>query len=423
MLNNLNQNAARILKILENSGFQAYIVGGAVRDIIMGQTPHDYGICTDALPPQIKDIFAGLGFKTVLVGEKYGTVQVQMPENGESFEVTTFRTDNEYIDGRHPESVSFSKNIADDLKRRDFTINALACSNIGEIKIIDLYNGQSDIENKIIRAVGDPLERFSEDALRMIRAVRFSAKLGFEIEPDTKYAICALAEKISLVSKERITAEIEKILLSGNPEKFLELSDLSLLKYIMPSFDEKIKYNQPKKMKFIKLLEKDFCVRFVALFDIYADDANSLDELRCLRLTNLDVKNIKKIFSAVRVIINNPDDKSKEFYKRILRDYGEYVLDCALNITKILHNIDVYAIIREIYSKSEPYKISDLKINGNDIIKIIDIIDMPGIVGITGNNKKIGVILSQCLEYVIENPDKNTRSELIKLSEKLLTTD
>lgn len=441
----INPNALHILNILQNRGFQAYIVGGAVRDIIMREPPNDFDICTDALPTQIKEIFNSFGFKTVLVGEKYGTVQVCV--NGESFEATTFRTDNEYIDGRHPASVNFSKNIADDLKRRDFTINALACSvgkNNGEmtaINIIDIFGGMQDIENKIIRAVGDPCERFSEDALRMIRAVRFSAKLGFEIEPGTKSAICSLAEKISLVSKERISVEIEKILLSDNPEKFAELSDLNLLKYIMPSFDKKIKLNKlsaAKKIEFIKNLKKNFCVRFAALFNIYLLDEDMTGnefELRDLRLKNLDIKNIGKIFEVVRLIRNNSESlSSKIFFKRLLCDFGKSVLDSALNITHILYDTEVdniYNIIKEIELNGEPYKLSDLKINGDDIISLINNIDNIDSMDSIGkscegntksnknnkNNKKIGLILSQCLEYVIQNPDKNTRAELIIFAE------
>ncbi|MCL2773439.1 MAG: CCA tRNA nucleotidyltransferase [Oscillospiraceae bacterium] len=410
----LNPNAVKILQILESQGFQAYIVGGAVRDILMRQTPHDYDICTDALPPQIKDIFGSLGFKTVLVGEKYGTVQILIPtsgrENGEFFEVTTFRTDNEYIDGRHPESVNFSKNIADDLKRRDFTVNAMSCSvdSGGIITVIDIFGGQSDIKNKVVRAVGDPCERFSEDALRMIRAVRFSAKLGFEIEESTKSAICNLAGKISLVSKERISIEAEKILLSDNPEKFLDLSDLNLLKYFMPLLDEKIKQNQSGKINRVKFLEKDFCVRFAALFDIYSANA---DELKKLRMKNSDIKNITKIVSAVSIIkINSDFLKSKIFLKRILRDFGKYVSDSALNIADILYNINALGIMREIESNDEPYKLSDLKINGDDIINMTN----------GENNKNIGFILAQCLEYVIENPDKNARGELLEFAERLL---
>ena len=413
MNGNISLNAVKILRILESRGFQAYIVGGAVRDILMGRSPQDFDICTDALSSQMKEIFGSLGLKTVLVGEKYGTVQVCL--NGEFFEVTTFRTDDEYIDSRHPESVSFSTDIADDLKRRDFTVNALACSvsKNGEVKIIDIFEGQPDIKNKIIRAVGDPRERFSEDALRMIRAVRFSAKLGFDIEPGTKSAILSLAEKINLVSMERISAEIEKILLSDNPEKFLDLSDLNLLKNIMPFLDEEIKRNKSDKINMLRFLEKDFCVRFAALFEIYGDNIN-INELRGLRLKNFDVKNITNIFSAVKIIKSSNDClQSKVFVKRILRGFGKSDINFASNITDTLYNIDMYGIINEIESNREPYKLSDLKINGDNIINITD--EKPG--------KKIGGILSECLEYVIENPDKNNYAELVGFVKELLTTD
>ena len=391
----INPNSVKILQILENHKFQAYIVGGAVRDILMDKFPHDFDICTDALPDDMKNIFRKLGYKTVLVGEKYGTVQVLF--NGEGFEVTTFRTDNGYIDGRHPESVSFSQNLADDLKRRDFTVNALACS-VGEnqkINIIDFFGGQSDIKNKIIRAVGDPCERFSEDALRMLRAVRFSAQLGFEIEQKTKSAIRNLAENITFVSKERITVEIEKILLSDNLLKIFDLSDLNLLEYIMPNLENKCHDTTNK----INLLEKDFCVRFAALLEICS---NNTDDLKNLRLKNIDKKNIKNIFSVVRIIKNN-NFISKVFLKKILRDFGLYATKSALNIMKMIYDFNALDLLREIESNNEPYKLKDLKINGIDIINITG--------EITG--RKIGEILSECLNHIIEKPENNTRDELI----------
>jgi len=399
---NINKNAVKVLRILENHGFQAYIVGGAVRDILMKIPPHDYDVCTDALPGDIKNIFNNLGYRTVLVGEKYGTVQVLL--NGESFEVTTFRTDNEYTDGRHPESVNFSKDIADDLKRRDFTVNALACfvDGKGEIKIIDFFGGQPDIENKIIRAVGDPRERFSEDALRMMRAVRFSAQLGFEIDPGTKSAIRGLAENITVVSKERITVEIEKILLSDNPEKFFDLLDLNLLGYIMPNF--KIERNDGKINK-IKFFNKDFCLRFAALLDICSNDA---DVLKNLRLKNDDKKNIKNILHDINIIKIFDFQMSKKLLKQIMRDFGLYAAQSMLQIMKIIYDIDDFDRLREIESKNEPYKLGDLKISGVDIIKIDG--------EISGRN--IGAILTECLSQVIEDPEKNTREFLIDYAEK-----
>ena len=397
----LNANATRVLRILESYGFQAYIVGGAVRDILMNRSPDDCDICTNALPEQIRDIFENKepGYKTVLVGEKYGTVQVLSKTDGECFEITTFRSDDEYIDGRHPKSVSFSKNIADDLKRRDFTVNSIACS--ADFNIIDLFDGQGDIKNKIIRAVGNPYDRFNEDALRMIRAVRFSAKLGFEIEYATKSAIRSLASNITFVSKERITIEAEKILLSGNPEKFTDLSDLNLLEYIMPCLDCEIKTKKISQADKIKLLKSDFCVRFAALFAIYSFDTR---DLKKLRLKNKDAADIKNIFAAVRIITADENHENpKVFLKNILRNFGLYVTESALNIANILHDINYFAIAREIISSGEAYDLSNLKIKGSDIINI------------TGeqSGKKIGVILEKCLDYIIENPEYNTHEYLI----------
>ncbi|WP_431029706.1 CCA tRNA nucleotidyltransferase [Lysinibacillus sp. LZ02] len=202
-------NAAKqVIRQLEQAGFEAVFVGGAVRDLLLARPVHDIDVATSAMPEEVKTIFA----KTVDIGIEHGTVLVL--DAGEPVEVTTYRTEGEYADHRRPDDVIFVRSLAEDLKRRDFTMNAIAMD--ANEQLIDLYNGQQDITKKIIRAVGNPLERFAEDALRMLRAVRFSAQLGFTIEQVTLEAIKEHAQEITFVARERIAAEFEKIWVSGS---------------------------------------------------------------------------------------------------------------------------------------------------------------------------------------------------------------
>ena len=203
-----------ILNKLEMAGFQAYAVGGCVRDSILGKEPDDWDFTTDARPEEVKALFP----RTVDTGLQHGTVTVLL--GGEGYEVTTYRIDGNYSDGRHPDSICFTPSLAEDLKRRDFTINAMAVSERGEL--VDLFGGQEDLARGCIRCVGDPYARFREDALRMLRAVRFAAQLNFEIEAESFKALTELSPNLARVSKERILAELTKLLLSNHPEK-LEL--------------------------------------------------------------------------------------------------------------------------------------------------------------------------------------------------------
>lgn len=210
----LPETVRDILNKLETAGFQAYAVGGCVRDSILGKEPDDWDFTTDARPEEVKALFP----RTVDTGLQHGTVTVLL--GGEGYEVTTYRIDGSYSDGRHPDSICFTPSLAEDLKRRDFTINAMAVSERGEL--VDLFGGQEDLARGCIRCVGDPYARFREDALRMLRAVRFAAQLNFEIEAESFKALTELSPNLARVSKERILAELTKLLLSNHPEK-LEL--------------------------------------------------------------------------------------------------------------------------------------------------------------------------------------------------------
>ena len=229
-----------VLEKLEKAGFEAYIVGGCVRDGIMGKTAHDYDITTSAEPRETERVFSDC--RVVETGIKHGTVTVLF--KGMSVEITTFRVDGDYSDGRHPSEVSFSRNLEDDLARRDFTMNAIAYS--PRRGIIDIYGGEADIKARVIRCVGEPEKRFSEDALRVMRALRFSSVLGFDIEEDTKSAIFLKKETLAKVSKERIFSELKQLLCGGNVKKVL-LEYREVFAEIIPEIQEMFDYDQHSK--------------------------------------------------------------------------------------------------------------------------------------------------------------------------------
>ncbi len=219
----LPPGALEVLRRLNAAGHQAYAVGGCVRDLARGVPPHDYDICTSALPAQTERCFAGE--RVVETGIKHGTVTVLMA--GEPYEITTFRTDGDYLDGRHPQSVAFTDSLTEDLRRRDFTINAMAYH--PDIGLRDPFDGQADIARRVIRCVGDAGARFSEDALRILRALRFAAELGFDIAPDTACAMRELSGRLALISRERIAAELLRALNGINAVPVLQAFDTVLL--------------------------------------------------------------------------------------------------------------------------------------------------------------------------------------------------
>ena len=229
MILEIPKNAETILNILENAGYEAYVVGGCVRDSILGRTPDDWDITTSAKPEQVKELF----HRTVDTGLQHGTVTVLMEKEG--YEVTTYRVDGEYEDGRHPKEVTFTASLEEDLKRRDFTINAMAYN--PSRGLVDLFGGMEDIDRKIIRCVGDPLERFTEDALRIMRAVRFSAQLGFTIEDETRKALKVLAPNLKHVSAERIQTELVKLLVSPHPDYLRVAYEAGIIAEFLPEFD------------------------------------------------------------------------------------------------------------------------------------------------------------------------------------------
>ena len=217
----------QIIEKLNENGYEAYAVGGCVRDTLLGRVPEDWDITTSARPDQVKKLFR----RTIDTGIQHGTVTIMMDRNG--YEVTTYRIDGEYEDGRHPKQVEFTKNLLEDLRRRDFTINAMAYSH--ETGIVDAFGGMEDLELGVIRCVGEAMERFTEDALRILRAIRFSAQLGFAIEEQTWDAISVIAPNLAKVSRERVQMELTKLLCSKHPERIREVYETGISQYVSPA--------------------------------------------------------------------------------------------------------------------------------------------------------------------------------------------
>lgn len=230
------EKAAYIITRLTEHGFEAFAVGGCVRDAILGRVPGDWDITTSARPEQVKELFP----RTIDTGIQHGTVTVMLDKEG--FEVTTYRIDGEYEDSRHPKSIEFTTNLVEDLKRRDFTINAMAYN--PKVGLVDAFDGMGDLERRLIRCVGKAEERFDEDALRMLRAVRFAGQLGFSIHEDTRLAIRKNADTLKNISAERIRAELDKLLASKEPGLLMEAYEIGITRVILPEWDAMVETEQ-----------------------------------------------------------------------------------------------------------------------------------------------------------------------------------
>ena len=432
----LNHSAEQVLKTLENAGFKAYIVGGAVRDSIMGISPSDYDIATNAKPYQIKSLFP----RTIDTGLKHGTVTVVLNKTG--FEVTTFRTEGEYKDMRHPDNVCYIDDIETDLKRRDFTVNAMAYS----LKdgFLDCFGGRGDIDSKIIKCVGESEKRFKEDALRMLRAVRFAACLDFEIEANTEVGIKKCAVLIKNVSSERILSELNKILLSDNPEKLYLLHKTGLMRYIMPELSECFSTEQNNKYHIYNVGEhimatvantpKDLVLRWAALLhDVgkpssQSRDANGIYHFyghhrESMRIADNLLHRLRMDKDSIRdilVLIENHDvhmDALPTAVKRMLGRTGETLFfklmdlqeadNKAKNPIYISDRLAKIGKVREkaqqIIAEGQPYMVSQLQINGRDLIKL----------GYKAG-REIGDTLKFLLDEVLIDPALNNREYLIK---------
>jgi tRNA nucleotidyltransferase (CCA-adding enzyme) len=398
---------APLLTLFASHGEQAFPVGGCVRDTLMGIPPHDWDVAVTTIPNETMAICHAAGYRTVPTGLKHGTVTVLVPHSGdpkdregsyEMIECTTCRTEGGYSDGRHPDAVAFTGLIEDDLSRRDFTVNAMAFTHAeGGLSVLDLFGGQDDLKSRIIRAVGDPDTRFCEDALRLMRGVRFAVKLGFTIEENTYAAICRRAEGLARISRERISEEFQKILTSPEPERGIRLlTETGLLPYVLPHGIS------PMGTGKLSSLPADFTTRMACLM-WGKDDTKVQENLAGLRLPNTVRKDILTLTrSAVMEVEATP--KQARQWRHAL---GELTLP-ALSVRRAREEdtAETDALIRLVETsmeRNEPVRIADLDINGTDLIALGF---KPG--------RLLQDILCDLLEVVWNDPTKNSREELTK---------
>ena len=432
----LPEKVSRILSVLSGAGYEAYAVGGCVRDAILGREPEDWDITTNARPEEVKGLFR----RTVDTGIAHGTVTVMLGSDG--FEVTTYRQDGDYSDHRHPDAVVFTASLEEDLKRRDFTINAMAYR--PETGLVDLFGGREDLEKRIIRCVGDPRERFDEDALRIMRALRFSAQLGFAIAPETREAIREFAPRLQLISRERIRVELVKLLVSPHPDRLLDLAECGITAEIFPLWDTMLATEQNSAfhlysvgihtLKVVENVPAEPVLRLAALlhdcgkpackttdigsrnhFHGHAELGATIAE-EFLKELRFDNKTIHDVVKLVKVHDDRFPPKRKNvrremnrvgtelfpsFLKLVLADTlakSNYALE------ETMHNYTlVCRLYEEITAAGDPITLKDLAVKGSDLIAAGM---KPG--------PEMGEVLSRMLDDVLENPEHNQKEYLIE---------
>lgn len=438
---NLPEDVNYIICTLQQHGFEAYAVGGCVRDILLGRIPGDWDITTSAKPKQVKEIFT----HTIDTGILHGTVTVMLHKVG--YEVTTYRIDGEYEDARHPKEVTFTSNLIEDLKRRDFTINAMAYNDTEGL--IDAFTGLEDLEKGVIQCVGNPKERFSEDALRMLRAVRFAAQLGFEIEENTADAIFELSHTIEKISAERIQVELVKLLLSPHPEEIETAYKLGLTKVFLPEFDQMMEtmQNSPHHcysvgkhtIETLKCVSANRYLRIVMLLHDVAkplcvSTKNGRDHFyghpkkgaemskMILRRLKFDNDTIKKVAHLILFHDERPELTEKNVRKMVSRVGVDY---CPMLIE--IKRADLYGqseykrtqkeayvnlfekMYKEILEKKQCVQKADLAVNGKDLMEI----------GVP-QGKQVGVILESLFQEVLENPERNEKDILLGIAKTMI---
>ena len=430
----LPRKVVLIIKNLQRHGYDAYAVGGCVRDSILNRKPEDWDITTSAKPEQVKRIFR----RTVDTGIEHGTVTVLIGTDG--FEVTTYRVDGLYEDGRHPKEVTFTSRLEEDLKRRDFTINAMAYND--DERLVDAFGGMRDLNYHLIRCVGDPKERFSEDALRILRAVRFSAQLAFPIEPETAEAIKSLAPNLEKISAERIQAELVKLLVSDHPERIQDACELGITKVVLPEWDDMVgvKQNTPHHkydvaahtVHALQNVKNDKVLRLTMLFHdmgkpvMKTTDENGRDHFKGHAIAS------EQIAKTVMKRLKFDNDTIRKVTKLVA--YHDYRMEpTGANVRRAMHEIGVELFpyylavrladtkaqssyerrgkleniiqIRELYRNAlrnkECVTLKDLAVTGTDLINL----------GIAPG-KELGTLLNELLDMVIEDPAWNQKGKL-----------
>ncbi|MBW6409401.1 CCA tRNA nucleotidyltransferase [Clostridium weizhouense] len=430
---NIPKNVKIILDKLMNNGYEAYIVGGCVRDSVLGKSPKDWDITTKAKPEEVINLFDNV----ILTGIKHGTVTVMIDKEG--YEVTTYRIDGEYEDGRHPKKVEFVSDLREDLARRDFTINAMAYN--PKNGLVDYFNGIDDLNKKIIKTVGEPKKRFCEDALRMLRAVRFSAQLKFSISNDVLLSIKELKSNINKVSKERIREEFNKILIS-NAEKIEILKETGLLQFIIPEFVKTYGFEQNNPYHIYNLYEHSLIATKEIDNELHLKLTMLLHDLGKLYTKTTDKNNISHFYKhaiessniAEKILKDLKYDNATIKQVVTLIKYHDCTLNTKLSVKKMLNRIgkdlfedlikvkraDILAQnpiykkdrllnlvkakneLEKILEKNECFNLKDLRVNGKDLIEI----------GFS-KGKEIGEVLSYLLNIVIENPELNNKQKLL----------
>ena len=431
-----------IIEKIEAHGHSAYIVGGCVRDAIMGRQPHDYDICTSALPDEVLSIFSNR--RVIETGLQHGTVTVQ--GDTDYYEVTTYRVDGEYTDGRHPDEVKFVSDVVADLARRDFTINAMAYN--AHTGLIDPFGGYEDIKNKLIRSVGCAEHRFQEDALRIMRAVRFAATCGFAIHDDTHNAMLNLRHLLVHVSEERKTTEFLKMLVCADADLLIKYRDVfsTFIPELIPTFD--FKQNNPHHIydvyahtvHAVAEAPQDAQIRLSLMFHdiakplVYSEDENGIGHfyghaddgaviakniMKRMRLDNDTIDIVSGLIAAHDITLST----SPKFTRRMISKMGELQFRRLIEViradkmaqsknTDTMTNLGMLISIEynigEALSKNECLTLKDLAVNGHDLIAV----------GIT-DGKMIGATLQYLLETVLSEPCKNVKETLISMALKL----
>ena len=438
----LPRKVLMIINNLQLHGYEAFAVGGCVRDSILARRPEDWDITTSAKPEEIKKLFR----KTVDTGIEHGTVTVLLGKD--SFEVTTYRIDGAYEDSRHPKEVKFTNRLEEDLRRRDFTINAMAYND--EVRLVDVFGGMQDLNHHRIRCVGDPEERFSEDALRILRAVRFSAQLNFPIEPNTARAVKKLAPTLKKISAERIRTELVKLLVSPHPERIQDAFELGITRVILPEWDAMVgveqhtphhKYDVAEHtIRALKNVKRDKILRLTMLFhDMGKPAMKTTDEkgqdhfkghalvseeiarkiLRRLKFDNDTVKTVTRLVCYHDYRIEATPKNVRRAMNRIGVELFPYYLAVRMadvkaqspyrKREKIENIVEMRRLYQEALLKDQCVTLRQLAVSGKDLMQLGM---KPG--------RELGSMLSELLEYVIDDPERNDRDTLCKyVKEKL----
>lgn len=393
--------AKEILERLNEQGYEAYVVGGCVRDMLLGRSPGDWDITTSALPWQVKAVFR----RTVDTGIQHGTVTVLMGKEG--YEVTTYRIDGEYSDGRHPNSVTFTPELIEDLKRRDFTINAMAYNQ--RTGFVDAFGGVEDLKAGVIRCVGNPMDRFTEDALRILRAIRFSAQLDFKIETETYEAIQAIAPNMAKVSKERIQTELTKLLLSGRPEDMALVYETGISPYVSESFHQA--YSTGSIPSIPVSIQPEKHLRWAAFLRKCTPD-QAVQILKELKLDN-DTMNKVKILVAWLPILLWGQEKEEGQLRQAMSQMEPELFDDLLHMKEALAGTgdqvpetvaelkEIRGLTDEIRRRGDCICLKDLALTGHDVMKA----------GVKPG-KAVGQALGFLFELVLKDPGKNDRDLL-----------